>query len=38
MEPDEAREYIEYNVEGAYVGVETPIYVWTDDLMEDLDD
>ena len=38
MSSEEAREYIEFNVEGAYVGVETPIYVWTDDLMEDLDD
>ena len=31
MDSDEAREFIEFNVEGAYVGVETPIYVWTED-------
>ena len=31
MTPDEAREYIEYNIEGAYVGEGTPILVWPDD-------
>ena len=30
---EEAREYIEYNVEGAYVGEETPVYVWTEDYL-----
>ena len=33
MSSDEAREFIEFNVEGAYVGVETPIYVWTEDYL-----
>ena len=33
MDSDEAREFIEFNVEGAYVGVETPIYVWTEDYL-----
>jgi hypothetical protein len=33
MEADEAREYIEFNVEGAYVGDETPVYVWTEDYL-----
>lgn len=28
MEREEALEYIEYNIEGAYVGPETPIIVW----------
>lgn len=28
MEPDEAMEYIEYNIEGAYMGPGTPIIVW----------
>jgi hypothetical protein len=31
MTPDEAREYIEYNIEGAYVGEDTPVLVWPDD-------
>ena len=33
MDADEAREYIEFNVEGAYVGDETPVYVWTEDYL-----
>jgi len=38
MSSEDAREYIEYNVEGAYVGLDTPIYVWTEDHeMIDLD-
>ena len=28
MTYDEAVEFIEFNVEGAYVGVETPIVMW----------
>tara|TARA_R100001129_G_scaffold123358_3_gene85979 strand:- start:11732 stop:12007 length:276 start_codon:yes stop_codon:yes gene_type:complete len=28
MDYDEALEYIEYNIEGAYVGEQTPIVVW----------
>lgn len=28
MAYDEAVEFIEFNVEGAYVGVETPIVMW----------
>ena len=35
MDSDEAREFIEFNIEGAYVGVDTPIFVWTDDFMPD---
>jgi hypothetical protein len=31
MSAEEAREYIEFNVEGAYMGVGTPVYVWTED-------
>lgn len=31
MSHDEAREYIEFNIEGAYVGPDTPILVWTQD-------
>lgn len=28
---EEAREYIEFNIEGAYVGKDAPIVVWPDD-------
>ncbi len=28
MTYDEAVEFIEFNVEGAYVGIETPVIVW----------
>ena len=31
MTPEEAREYIEFNIEGAYVGEDTPVLVWPDD-------
>lgn len=32
MDFEEAREFIEYNIEGAYIGPDTPILVWTNDL------
>lgn len=28
MDEDEALEFFEYNIEGAYVGEKTPIYMW----------
>ena len=31
MTAEEAREYIEFNIQGAYAGPHTPILVWTDD-------
>lgn len=31
MNPDDAREYIEFNIEGAYMGLNTPVLVWTQD-------
>jgi hypothetical protein len=31
MTEEEAREYIEFNIEGAYVGEHTPVLVWTQD-------
>lgn len=34
MTYEQAREYIEYNIEGAYVGPDTPILVWPDDHVE----
>ena len=39
MDADEAREFIEYNIEGGYIGVDTPVLVWRDDIWwEDEDD
>ena len=35
MEADEAREYIEFNIEGAYMGPDTPILVWLEDLWDE---
>lgn len=32
MDSEEAREFIEFNIEGAYVGELTPVLVWTEDL------
>lgn len=34
MTEDEAREWIDFNVEGAYVGEDTPIVFWLVDLTE----
>lgn len=34
MTEDEAIEWIEFNVEGAYVGEDTPIIYWPVDLTE----
>jgi type II secretory pathway predicted ATPase ExeA len=33
MTSEEAREYIEFNIEGAYVGQDTPIIAWREDLV-----
>lgn len=38
MDADEAREYIEFNIEGAYMGPDTPILVWPDDQWDDWDE
>jgi hypothetical protein len=39
MDADEAREFIEYNIEGGYIGIDTPVLVWRDDIWwEDEDD
>jgi len=32
MSREEAREHIELNIEGAYMGPDTPILVWTEDV------
>lgn len=34
MDPDEAREFIEFNIEGAYMGPDTPILVWPQDMWD----
>jgi len=34
MDSEEAREYIEFNIEGAYVGEHTPVLVWPDDQWD----
>ncbi len=31
MTSEDAREYIEFNIEGAYVGLGTPVIVWPND-------
>jgi hypothetical protein len=33
MSAEDAREFIEFNIEGAYMGDETPVYVWTEDYL-----
>jgi hypothetical protein len=35
MDPEDAREYIEFNIEGAYVGEDTPVLVWPQDEWEE---
>ena len=35
MTADEAREYIEFNIEGGYLGVETPVLVWPNDIWDE---
>ena len=34
MDAEEAREYIEFNIEGGYIGIETPVLVWPNDLWD----
>ena len=31
MNSEEAREFIEYNIEGGYLGIDTPVLVWPQD-------
>ena len=35
MSAEEAREFIEFNIEGGYLGEETPVLVWPDDLWDE---
>jgi hypothetical protein len=34
MDSEEAREFIEFNIEGAYMGKDTPVLVWTQDMWD----
>ena len=34
MSTEEARDFIEFNLEGFYLGPETPIFVWPEDQYE----
>ena len=35
MSSEDAREFIEFNIEGAYVGPNTPVLVWMEDSWEE---
>lgn len=35
IDADEAREFIEFNIEGGYLGIETPVLVWPDDIWDE---
>ena len=35
MNSEEAREFIEFNIETAYVGESTPVLVWTQDMWDE---
>ena len=32
---EEAREFIEFNIEGGYLGIETPVLVWPNDIWDE---
>ena len=34
MDAEEAREFIEFNIEGGYLGIETPVLVWPNDIWD----
>jgi hypothetical protein len=38
MSAEDAREFIEFNIEGAYIGEDTPVLVWTEDLYWEEED
>jgi hypothetical protein len=35
MDAEEAREFIEFNIEGGYIGIETPVLVWPNDIWDE---
>lgn len=38
MTHEDAREFIEFNIEGGYLGVETPVLVWPNDIWDEWDE
>jgi hypothetical protein len=37
MDFEEAREFIEFNIENAYIGPDTPVLVWPNDMYRTTD-
>jgi len=35
MSHEDAREFIEFNIEGGYLGIETPVVVWPNDIWDE---
>ena len=35
MDAEEAREFIEFNIEGGYLGIHTPVLVWPNDIWDE---
>ena len=35
MDAEEAREFIEFNIEGGYLGIETPVLVWPNEIWDE---
>ena len=35
MDAEEAREFIEYNIEGGYLGIKTLVLVWPNDIWDE---
>ena len=35
MTSEDAREFIEFNIEGGYIGIETPVLVWPNDIWDE---
>ena len=35
IDADEAREFIEFNIEGGYLGIHTPVLVWPNDIWDE---
>ena len=35
MDAEEAREFIEFNIEGGYLGIDTPVLVWPQDEWDE---
>jgi len=35
MNAEEAREFIEFNIEGGYLGEQTPVLVWPNDIWDE---